>query len=116
MRDAALSLVKALEYPYQRKAMIFNINKCNIKIFDLAERIKKHLPKTKIKKTNMSFKDTRNYKVTCEKAKKMLKFNPKYDIDFGIKQIIEILKSQRIKNFNNPRYSNQLFLKDMLNK
>ncbi|MBI2482147.1 MAG: SDR family oxidoreductase [Candidatus Vogelbacteria bacterium] len=112
VKDAAQCLVDALEFKEQSRSEIFNISKNNIKIIDLAKQIKKHFPKTKLNLTEMSFEDARNYQVSCDKAKKYFNFSPKYSVDDGIDEIADLVQNNRVKDFNNPRYSNQIFLKD----
>jgi nucleoside-diphosphate-sugar epimerase len=93
---------------------IYNIANENIKIHDLALRIKQFFDKVEIQVTNMPFEDTRNYVVSSDKAKKELIFDPQLSVDFGIEQIKELLQNRRIKDLHAMRYSNQLFLKDVL--
>lgn len=114
VRDAAQAIAQSIEFSPMKKSEILNISSINIKIHDLAYEIKKYFPDLIIETTEMPFEDTRNYQVSSEKAKNFFHFNPKYSLSDGIEQLSVILKNQRIKNFNNPRYSNQLFLKDVL--
>ncbi|PIP58485.1 MAG: NAD-dependent dehydratase [Candidatus Vogelbacteria bacterium CG22_combo_CG10-13_8_21_14_all_37_9] len=116
VKDAAACLVKALDFKKQTGSEIFNISKTNIKIIDLAKQIKRSFLKTKINLTEMSFEDARNYQVNCQKAKKYFKFQPKYSIKNGIEEVADLVLNNRVKDFTNPRYSNQIFLKDILNK
>ena len=75
----------------------YNICSGNYQIKELAqivkEEIEKAYPDKQIIINNLSIQDVRNYKVSLEKAKNNLKFNPQYDI----KNIIEDL----INNYNN---------------
>lgn len=73
-------------------------------------------PKTKLEITEMPFEDTRNYQVNWDKAVKSFGFETKYTLDNGIKEMGEVFLNHRIKDLNNPRYSNQTFLKDLLKK
>jgi len=116
VKDAARAMVDAIEFKKTGKAEIYNICKTNIKILDLAYQIKKIFPKTSIEVTKVPFEDTRNYQVSVEKAKKAFGFNPVYTIDDGIKEVGTLFLNNRIKDFNNPRYSNQSFLKDVFKK
>ncbi len=116
VRDAAQALVDALEVPTTKKAQIYNICSVNIKMIELAKEIKKLFPKTKINITPMPFEDTRNYKVSNEKLVKEFNFKTNHGLKEGVQEIAHLLLSNRIKDFNNPRYSNQNFLKDLLKK
>lgn len=81
---------------------VFNIgnSKQNYSKKYIAQKIKKFLnKKVKIKFTNKS-KDKRNYKVDFTKIKKSLKFETKYDVDYGIKEILKYIKMNKGKNFD----------------
>lgn len=76
----------------------------------LQKKFKSILKNTKIIKTQIKFQDARNYKVINLKATKVLKFKPKYNLKYGIKELKKLLVEKRIKNFNDPRYTNQKYL------
>ena len=81
-----------------------------MKIIDIAKEIQKYFKNSKIIKTKIKFQDARNYKVTNEKAKKELNFEAKYNLKYGIEELKKLLLERRIKNFNDPRYTNQKYL------
>ena len=112
VKDVSTGIIQALKKPNIQG--VFNLHSENIKIINLAEKVKDYFPNLKLKILKQEFKDTRNYKVTSDKAKKFLKYKPKYDIDYGINELLTILKESRIKNVYDPRYINQLFLKNNL--
>ncbi len=89
---------------------VFNLNKQNISILDLSQKIKEHFPKVKIIKEDAKFEDARNYRVGNRKAKEILNFQPKLTIDEGIEELKRLLEEGRIVDINNPRYGNQTFL------
>ncbi len=89
---------------------IYNLSYKNMKIIDIANEIKKHFSKSKIIKTKIKFQDARNYRVTNNKASKELKFRPIYNLSYGIDELKKLLNEKRIKNFNDPRYTNQKYL------
>ena len=96
--------------------MIENYEKCNGQAFnvglssanlsklDLAEKIKKHIPNLVIKEDNFKKDfDKRNYIVSNEKLESF-GWKPKYDLDYGIQQLIssyEMIKIYINKNFTN---------------
>jgi nucleoside-diphosphate-sugar epimerase len=67
------------------------------------ENIVKHLKKF-FKKTNIEYvsgdKDKRNYVVDFTKVKRVIKFSPKYSLNYGINEIIKNLKRKRFVNLN----------------
>jgi len=93
-----------------KKKGIYNLSYKNMKIIDIANEIKKYFKNTKIIKTKIKFQDARNYKVKNDKAYKELSFKAKYDLKYGIKELKKLLNEKRIKNFNDPRYTNQKYL------
>jgi nucleoside-diphosphate-sugar epimerase len=93
-----------------KKKGIYNLSYKNMKIIDIANEIKKYFKNTKIIKTKIKFQDARNYKVKNDKAYKELSFKAKYDLKYGISELKKLLKEKRIKNFNDPRYTNQKYL------
>jgi nucleoside-diphosphate-sugar epimerase len=105
--DAAQAAVDHVQSDFQG---IFNLHSKNICIVDLAYQIKEHFPGVDIEQTPMNFQDTRNYRVSSEKAHHILNFNPCHSIDNGIQEIKGLLEQKRLKNVENPRYTNQTYL------
>ena len=89
---------------------IFNLHHKNYKIIELAEKIKEKIPDVVIETTPLPFQDARNYQVSSEKLKVETGFEALIDLDQGINEVYNLIASNRIKNVNDPRYSNQLFL------
>lgn len=107
VKDSARAIFENLDTTHTG---IFNLNRENVKILDLAQKVKEHFPKIKIHKEEMTFEDSRNYRVQSQKAKKVLSFNPKYSVDEGIEEVKKLLDENRIKDVGNVRYTNQMFL------
>lgn len=89
---------------------IYNLHYKNYKIIDIAEEISKKVPNSVIETTPMHFQDSRNYRVSSDKLLKASGFKPKLDLSVGIDEIYNLVFEKRIKDVNNPRYSNQSFL------
>jgi nucleoside-diphosphate-sugar epimerase len=107
VRDAARLAVASIETD---RVGVFNLLRQNVRIMDLAYQVRNHFPQLEIERTEMQVEDTRNYCVSCEKAKRELQFTARYSIDEGIDEIKELVFSRRIKDFDNPRYTNQMYL------
>jgi hypothetical protein len=58
----------------------------------------------------MKFQDSRNYRVSSRKAEALLGFKALVSIDAGIEELKELLDQGRLKDVDNPRYTNQAFL------
>lgn len=66
--------------------------------------------KMKIGLTIKHIHDLRNYKVSFDKAQKVLSFKPMHDVDSIVKELIDNRK--KFKDFDNPNYYNiQVFKK-----
>jgi nucleoside-diphosphate-sugar epimerase len=85
---------------------VFNLHTENITVLELATRIQKIVKSASIEQTEISFQDARNYRVSSEKAKKMLGFNPNWTIEDGITEVSEAIIQRRIKDVGNPRFNN----------
>jgi len=107
VRDAARAIVENL---VTSPTGVFILNKQNVRIIDLAYQVRNHFPDLVIEQTEMKFQDARNYRVSNEKAQKVLGFKPTCSIDDGIEEIKGLLDSGRLKDVDNPRYTNQTFL------
>ncbi len=108
VRDAACMAVAQATASRQRG--IFNLQRQNVRIVDLAYQVRNHFPDLEIETTPMHFQDARNYRVSSRKAQEMLGFKPSFSIDDGIEDIKKLLISKRLCNVENPRYTNQTFL------
>lgn len=89
---------------------IYNLHYENVKIIDLAHEVKKIIPSVKIETVDIKFQDARNYKANSDKARSTFGFSPKYTAEDGIMEVKKLIEEHRIKDVNNPRYSNQSFL------
>lgn len=89
---------------------VFNLHRQNVRIIDLAYQVRNHFPDVIIETTPMKFQDARNYRVNSQKAMDVLGFKPKYSIDDGIEDIKDLLVTGRLRDVDNPRYTNQKFL------
>lgn len=107
VKDVALAIADVLEAP---NTGVYNLNRQNVRIIDLAYQIRNHFPDLVVRKTEMKFQDTRNYRVDSEKARRELGFSPRYSIDDGIEEIKALLLAGRLTDLNNPRYANHSYL------
>ena len=92
----------------KKKLNIFNVgnSKQNYSKKSIVKSIGKYIPLRKITYSNQKESDKRDYKVNFTKINTQLNFRTKYDIDFGINEIIKFLKKNKNKNFFNKKYSN----------
>ena len=89
---------------------IFNLHYKNFKIIEIAEKIKEKIPDVSIETTPLPFQDARNYQVSSDKLKHETGFEASIELTQGIEEMYNLISSNRIKDINDPRYSNQNFL------
>ena len=114
IKDISDAIIKSIiADPTKVSGEVFNIVGENIKIIQLGELIKKHIPDTKVEVIKEA-RDLRSYKVSGEKAKEILGFTPKITVEDGIKEILEVLKSGKIQNYKDEVYSNYKKIKSIM--
>ncbi len=107
VKDAARVIEESVR---SKKTGVYNLHLENIKIIDLAEKIKNLFSNVKIQKVDIKFQDSRNYQADGEKLRKDFEFRPKYSVEDGVNEIKKLILEKRITNINDPRYTNQKFL------
>jgi len=90
---------------------VYNIGYKNVKIAELADAIVQCIPgPVKVNKIPAMFEDERNYKVSTEKARKIFEYEPKITVTDEVSDLIDLLRSGRIKNPMDINYHNGMFL------
>jgi hypothetical protein len=59
-----------------------------------------------------TFVDKRNYRVSFEKIRSRLGFEPAWTLERGIAQVLAIVRSNQVGHYSLPTYSNVLYLKE----
>lgn len=111
VRDVAKAISMVLD---KENTGIYNLHAENMTIIDVARRIKVYFPGLEIGATEAAFQDNRNYRVSSDKAKNELGFNPTLTLDDAIKELKELLEGGRVKDSFLKRFSNYLYLKPLL--
>jgi len=106
--DVGDGIIKILK-SHQKKTsgQIYNLVGENIQIKALKKIIIKKFPKAKISIVKQ-LKDFRDYKVSAQKAKKILGFKPKISIEQGLYDLVNFTKKNKIKNLNSKKFINIL--------
>jgi nucleoside-diphosphate-sugar epimerase len=112
VRDAARAIVDNIAAP---NTGIFNLHRQNVRIGDLASQVRNHFPDLVIESVAMPARDARDYRVNSDKARSLLGFAPSFSIDDGIEDLKNILRANRLKQIDNPRYANDRFLASIKN-
>lgn len=101
----------AMEYGFNRNISgLYNIHSENATIKKIAQSVVETVGYGDIEYTDIQFQDARNYKICSDKIIKH-GWRPMYNINNGISEIAEILKSKRIKNADDPVYYNAQYIR-----
>ncbi len=107
-RDAAAAVRAVLEAPVEQAAReVFNIGHSdeNYRKFDLVQMITGALGRGDVSYVHRD-EDPRDYKVSFEKVREALGFEPRFTVATGIEEIIDALKTERFRDPFDPSYSN----------
>jgi nucleoside-diphosphate-sugar epimerase len=110
--DAATALMQVLEAPLPLvRHQVFNVgsNEQNFTIRQIGEIIHKLVPEAEIVNKEADL-DPRNYWVSFSKIQKTLGFKPQKTIEQGVAQVIEAIRSGKVTDYKDARYSNVKFL------
>ncbi len=116
IQDAATAYIRAIEANTDISG-VFNIASGNYTVGEIGDLVKSGIKRNlnlEIKLNIKYIEDYRNYKVSIEKAKKVLSFHPKYDVDDIVENLVENL--EKFKDFENPNYYNIQVFKKLKNK
>ena len=91
---------------------VYNLSMKNYNISELAKKVVEICPGSEVELVDIKFEDARNYRVSSEKIKDA-GWAPSYSLEDGIKEIVDTIKQNRIKNVNNSIYSNVAYLKEL---
>ena len=112
IKDAISAYIRAIE-ANENISGIFNVASGNYTVGEVGDTVRDTIERhyhTKIKLDIKHIQDYRNYKVSIEKAEKVLSFKPKHDISAIVCDLIE--NHHLFKDFDNPNYYNiQVFEK-----
>jgi nucleoside-diphosphate-sugar epimerase len=111
--DVAQAVAMTLAAPAGRVAgECFNVgsNEQNFTLGEIAELIRSQVPDAKIT-SDETFVDKRNYRVSFDKIRAQLGFEPSWTIERGIAQVVGLVRSNRVGDYSLPEYSNALYLK-----
>jgi hypothetical protein len=85
---------------------IYNLGTENVTILELAQRVVERVGQAEIRVVDVPFQDTRNYRVSFERAHRDLGFVPEHSIDEAIDDIAELIDNGRVKDLSMAQFSN----------
>ncbi len=114
VNDVSRAHIKCMEAPESSvRGQIFNIVHDNLMILELAGMMKGYLDKKqKVEVEILSgAKESRSYRISGEKIKKVLGFEPETSIEDAVNEIYSALLQGRYADFENPIYYNIKWMK-----
>jgi nucleoside-diphosphate-sugar epimerase len=108
VRDAAHAVAIVLDAPAERvRGAVFNVGATgeNFRKQDLVELLLARLPETKVERVSRT-EDPRDYRVSFEKVKATLGFEPMRTVPQGIDEILGLLRSGVVSDPFDARYRN----------
>lgn len=114
VEDVARAVTMTLRAPVDLVAgEVFNVGSDtqNYTLGEVAELIRKQAPDAEIT-SDETFVDKRNYRVSFEKIRSRLGFEPAWTLERGIAQVLTLVRSNEVGHYSLPAYSNALYLKE----
>lgn len=111
VKDVAEAIVLTLQAPPDNvRGQIFNVgcNEQNYQIADLGHVIQEIVPEAQV--VTLPEEDNRNYRVSFEKIRKAINYQPRYSVRDGVLEIMHAFHTGAITDYKDPRYSNYSFL------
>lgn len=115
IQDAATAYIRAIEANSEISG-VFNIASGNYTVGEIGDLVKSGVKRNldlDIKLNIKHIEDYRNYKVSIEKAKRVLSFHPKFDVDDIVENLVSNM--EKFKDFENPNYYNIQVFKNLRN-
>jgi nucleoside-diphosphate-sugar epimerase len=115
--DAALAVLHTLESPLPKvHKQVFNVgsDEQNQTIHQVGELIQSKVPGSELVNLG-SGGDRRDYRADFRKIREQLGFMPRWTINEGIDQVIDVIKSGEVEDYRAAKYSNVKFLTEEQN-
>lgn len=109
VRDIAGYVTEACK---ERYSGVYILSKENVVIRELGEKIANLVPNTKVKYTEISFQDARNYKVDNIKSLNTFKYKPMISVEDEVTRMIKLFQEHRVEDPEDKVYHNGAFLKN----
>jgi nucleoside-diphosphate-sugar epimerase len=114
IRDAVRGIISGLESPDEKiRGQVYNLgtDKGNYTKDQVVSQILKRLPETTVLYKDMTFGgDMRDITVSFEKIQRELGFNAELDINDGVREVLNALRSGLIRDPYGQRYRNAQFI------
>jgi nucleoside-diphosphate-sugar epimerase len=120
IEDIALAYITLLHAPEAKvHNRAFNIGRTeeNYRIRDVAEIVRRTVPKTTIEFAPDASPDLRNYRVSCERvARELPEYRPHWTVARGVEEVYRGIREWGLhrNDFEGPRYNRIAYLKQLL--
>jgi nucleoside-diphosphate-sugar epimerase len=115
VRDAARAYITCLEADEVLvRDQIFNLVYVNIRISELALRVREALCEVGVKaeiQADYAYKGVRSYRVSGAKLGRVLGYRPAVTIEEAVKNLVENIRAYGYTDFDNPKYYNIRWMK-----
>jgi nucleoside-diphosphate-sugar epimerase len=117
VRDAARAYAACLEAPEEIvRGQVFNLALDNYQIADLALRVQQALGEVEVPceiRADHTPRLIRSYRVDSRKIEKVLGVQPSISVEESVREMVRRIRSGAASDFDNPRYYNIAWLKQM---
>lgn len=107
VKDIARYIAESCE---SKKEGIYILSKENVIIRELGEKVASIVPDTLINYTEISFQDSRNYKVDTAKSLEEFNYQAKVSVEEEVSKMLKIFKEGRVKDPEDKVYHNGAYL------
>ncbi len=93
---------------------IFNVAYCNMRISELALRVRTALRELGVAvdiRPDYAYRGVRSYRVSTRKIERVLGFKAMISVEDAVRDMVERLRDRKIEDFNDPRYENLRWLR-----
>lgn len=115
IHDVARAYIACIEAPADKvRGEIFNIVKDNFRISELALRVRESFRRNGRDfdiETDYKYRASRNYRVSGEKAARVLGFKPEVSVEDSVTNLLDQIYACGCDDFYNPRYYNILWMR-----
>jgi nucleoside-diphosphate-sugar epimerase len=112
--DAALGVLKTLDAPLSLVGQnVFNVgsDEQNYTIEQVGELVRSIVPGSEIVNLGAD-RDARDYRVSFKKIRQSLDFSPRWELEQGITQVVNVVMSGGVRDYRDPIHSNVRFLNE----
>ena len=96
------------------RAQIFNVAYCNMRISELALRVRTTLRELGVTvdiRADYAYRGVRSYRVSTQKIERVLAFKAVVSVEDAVRDLVEQLRRCKLEDLNHPKYANIRWLR-----